>query len=86
MKKKRETKGWSPERRRKQAELCRAAAPWEKSTGPRTAAGKAACANNGLKHGAYTAEILTLRHALTRHRLYLRGLMARHQNENMHDV
>ena len=42
---------WSPERRARQAELIRALKPWEKSTGPRTAAGKARVAANALKHG-----------------------------------
>jgi hypothetical protein len=40
---------WTPERRVKQAELIRSWRPWEKSTGPRTEAGKAACARNAYK-------------------------------------
>ena len=43
--------GWSPERRAKQAELIRSNKPWLKSTGPRTAGGKARTASNALKHG-----------------------------------
>lgn len=49
---KRRPKGeWSAERRARQAELIRALEPWKKSTGPRTDAGKARCAQNALKHG-----------------------------------
>lgn len=38
--------GWTPERRARQAELIRTWRPWEKSTGPRTAAGKQASSKN----------------------------------------
>lgn len=41
--------GWTPERRARQAEAIRAWRPWEQSTGPRTEAGKAACARNAYK-------------------------------------
>lgn len=37
---------WTPERRARQAELITAAKPWEKSTGPRTEAGKAKSSRN----------------------------------------
>lgn len=49
--KNRPKEGWSPERRARQAELIRALEPWKKSTGPRTEAGKARCAQNTLKRG-----------------------------------
>jgi len=44
-------KGWTEERRQKQAERCRQNKPWEKSTGPRTEAGKKAGRYNAVKHG-----------------------------------
>jgi hypothetical protein len=43
--------GWTPERRARQAALIRSWAPWGRSTGPKTEAGKTRCAMNALKHG-----------------------------------
>ena len=43
--------GWSPERRARQAALIRGWAPWRRSTGPKTEAGKTRCSMNALKHG-----------------------------------
>lgn len=37
---------WTPERRARQAQLIRTTKPWEKSTGPRTDAGKAISSRN----------------------------------------
>ena len=48
---KRRPKGWTPERRARQAALIRSWAPWRRSTGPKTEAGKARCSKNALKHG-----------------------------------
>ena len=43
--------GWTPERRARQAELIRQWRPWEKSTGPASAQGKALAARNAWKGG-----------------------------------
>lgn len=43
--------GWTPERRARQAALIRSWQPWEQSTGPRTAEGKARTSRNGFKGG-----------------------------------
>ena len=43
--------GWTPERQARQAELIRRWRPWEKSTGPRSPAGKAKAAQNAYKGG-----------------------------------
>ena len=47
--------GWTPERRAAAAARIRETRPWLRSTGPKTAAGKARCAQNALKHGRYSA-------------------------------
>ena len=47
----RRRKGWTSERRARQAALIRGWQPWRRSTGPKTDAGKARCAMNGLTHG-----------------------------------
>lgn len=44
--------GWTPERRARQAELIRKWRPWEKSTGPKSAAGKARVRKNAFKGGS----------------------------------
>ena len=44
-------KGWTPERRARQAELICTWRPWERSTGPTTADGKAIASGNAYKGG-----------------------------------
>ena len=65
---KRRPKGWTPERRAQQAARIREWQPWRRSTGPRTEAGKAQSAMNGLKHGgrsrAHIMQMRRVRHAL----------------------
>jgi hypothetical protein len=48
---KRRPKGWTPERRARQAAVARRDHPWRHSTGPRTDGGKARVAMNALRHG-----------------------------------
>ena len=45
--------GWSPERRARQAKLIHQWRPWEKSTGPRTQAGKEVVSRNAYKGGTW---------------------------------
>ena len=47
--------GWTPERRARQAEMIRQWRPWEQSTGPVTAAGKAKAAANAKSSGVRAA-------------------------------
>ena len=43
--------GWTSERRKRQSELIRRWQPWARSTGPRTAEGKARASRNRYKGG-----------------------------------
>ena len=56
--------GWTPERRARQAERIRAWRPWERSTGPRTAEGKARASLNAYR-GAKRSETRALMRALS---------------------
>ncbi len=53
--------GWTPERRARQAQAIRRWRPWEHSTGPRTAEGKARAARNAYTGGRWRRdrELLT---------------------------
>ena len=55
---------WTEERRRKQAERIRQTRPWEKSTGPKTAAGKESSKMNAYTHGLRSRHGKALRRAL----------------------
>ena len=65
---KRRPKGWSPERRARQATLIRGWQPWRRATGPRTHMGRSRSAQNALKHGqrsrARILELQRIRHAI----------------------
>jgi hypothetical protein len=47
--------GWNSERRARQSELIRRWRPWDWSTGPRTAVGKAKVSSNAYKGGMHPA-------------------------------
>ena len=47
------TNGWTSERRARQAKLIQQWRPWEKSTGPKTKAGKEAISQNAYKGGTW---------------------------------
>ena len=48
---------WTDEARARQAALIRIHRPWEKSTGPRTEAGKLKSCQNAYVHGAYSLDV-----------------------------
>lgn len=72
----RATRGWPPARRAAQAARCRAAQPWKRATGPRTAAGKAKSARNAYRHGFRTVALSEIRALLRWQRQYLRARLA----------
>ena len=69
---------WTPERRAMQAIRIRVSRPWERSTGPRTTAGKQRVAKNAYKGGRWLKlkELSkALNAALRDHRQQLERLM-----------
>ena len=76
--------GWSPERRARQAARIRVWAPWARSTGPKTAAGKIKSAANSYKHGRRDRDTRLISKALSAQSRFLRGvnlyIYARTQN------
>ncbi len=65
--------GWTPERRARQAELIRAWKPWERSTGPRSEAGKQVSAQRGFR-GAVREQARIVAAALKEQREVLESL------------
>jgi len=65
---------YPPKYREERARLIRKTRPWEKTTGPRTPAGKAAAARNARKHGLRSAEVAELRRVLRAHAARLKSL------------
>lgn len=68
------TKGWTAERRAKQAENMKKTKPWLQTTGPRTADGKDAIKNNALKHGGRSMAYRRLLDALKAQENFLKSL------------
>lgn len=81
--------GWTPERKARQAELIRNWRPWERSTGPKTAAGKRAVSMNGYRGGVRerTRSLARLiRSALVDHRHALAQTEAREVADGIDEV
>ena len=67
---------WTPERRAAQSMALRRWKPWEKSTGPKTAAGKSRSARNAQKHGFRAKGQRMVDSALARQKRWVRSLGA----------
>lgn len=65
-------KEWTPERRAAQSARIRALKPWEKSTGPKTKAGKKRAGQNAVKHGDRRKIVRQARAALRAQQEFLR--------------
>ena len=55
---------WTEERRKAAAERCRQHKPWEKSTGPKTPAGKVRSSLNAMKRGTHSLVLQPVRRIL----------------------
>ena len=66
---------WTAEERKRQSELIRTWRPWERSTGPKTPAGKIACTLNPLRHGLRSAEFLAEAKRINKMMRDARGLL-----------
>jgi hypothetical protein len=69
-------RNWTPEARAKQAALCRRHRPWAKSTGPRSAAGKAASSRNARKTSFTRRDLQRIRAVLRLQKRQLKAIMA----------
>lgn len=63
-----QSRGWTPERRARHAAAMRRWSPWTKSTGPKTASGKARSSRNAYKHGERSIEVRLLRAVMVNQR------------------
>lgn len=79
---------WTPEQRAAAAERIRANRPWEKSTGPRTRAGKRNASKNAYKHGGFTETRRIAHKMLKANREFLRMYMALpfHQEDEVNEL
>lgn len=75
------SKGWTEERRKAQAERCRANKPWKNSTGPKSEDGKARSSMNAYKNGGQEAAMKLLKEALFHNAEFLRLVQTLHENE-----
>ena len=68
--------GWTAERRRAQAARLRRSRPWLRSTGPRSAQGKAVSSRNALVHGNRSAAMARVISGLQAQRRFMQVMMA----------
>jgi hypothetical protein len=70
------TRRWTPKRRALQAERARRQKPWQKSTGPKTLAGKGISSMNAEKHGLRSQGYRDLCEALRMQRAFVRQVLS----------
>lgn len=75
------SKGWTEERRKAQAERCRANKPWKKATGPKSEEGKARSSMNAFKHGGQEAAKSLIKEALFHNAEFLKAVQTLQENE-----
>lgn len=66
-------RNWTPEARAAHSALIKRLKPWTKSTGPKTAPGKAKAAKNSYKHGLYAKPMKAVRQCLRDARAFLKS-------------
>ena len=71
---------WTARQRKAQAEAIRRSRPWEKSTGPRTTAGKAKASQNALRHGVRSQVVKEYRRVVRENRRFNLFDIAEQQN------
>lgn len=71
---------WTPEARAAQSALMHRLKPWKKSTGPRTAAGKAKAAKNSYKTGLHAKPMRQARKYFRQCRDFLENLKTEYYN------
>lgn len=77
--------GWSAERRKKQAQAIRKWKPWEKSTGPKSDAGKTRSSMNAYKHGGCDHHARLMNEGLKHHLEFLKIFNLWSENELLKD-
>jgi hypothetical protein len=80
------TRGWTEERRRKQAEMIRKHKPWDKSTGPKSSKGKAKSSMNALKSGGYSQSMKKIEKALKHNRAFMKAVKEHYELEHRNET
>ncbi|MBL4589525.1 MAG: hypothetical protein JKY11_05540 [Alphaproteobacteria bacterium] len=65
------TRGWTAERRAKQAQTCHKTRPSDHSTGAKSRTGKRKSAQNALKHGGFSRDMMCLKALMREQRKFL---------------
>ena len=80
------TRKWTPEERRRQAQIIRQTKPWQHSTGPGSKRGKKISAQNAYKNGNFSKEFKRLRSLLMLQSRYLELIRQTIRNGHKNDL